>query len=196
MERYPYGKDIVNALHAQGEEDTVEVKALRPNEVYSKDVVARAAGKDAAPSALDAAANQKMSVLGKSLVFKGELKANEDLLIQGRVEGSITHSASHLAIGAHGDVTADVHAQRVIVQGKLEGDVHATESVVIEVSANVQGNIYAPRVAIKDGAKFRGSIDMDPGAAAAPAKGAGSNRRAKPKPEPEPDADDVDEILS
>jgi len=195
MERYPYGKDIVSALdRQQGEDDTVEVRSLRPNEVYAKDVPARGAAKDAPPPALDAAANQKMSVLGKSLVFKGQLTANEDLLIQGRVEGTITHSASHLAIGAHGDVTADVHAQRLIVQGKLEGDVHATESVVIEVSANVRGNIYAPRVALKDGAKFKGTIDMDPGAAEAQSKNTGSSRRSKPKPEP--DADDVDEILS
>jgi cytoskeletal protein CcmA (bactofilin family) len=186
MERHTYGRDIANALQSPGEEDTVEVRTLRGNEAHTK---------DAASHALDAAAAQKMSVLGKTLVFKGELKANEDLLIQGRVEGSITHSASHLAIGANGDVSADVHAQRVIVQGKLEGDVQATESVTIEVSANVRGNIYAPRVAIKDGAKFRGTIDMDfgPGAAEAPTKGTGSNRRAKPKADP--GASDVDEML-
>jgi cytoskeletal protein CcmA (bactofilin family) len=177
MERYPYGKEVMSALHTQGEDETVEVRTLRPNEVFAKDVVAQGAARDAAPQGFDAAAaNQKMSVLGKTLVFKGELTANEDLLIQGRVEGTITHSASHLAIGAHGDVSADVHAQRIIVQGKLEGDVHAT------------------RVALKDGAKFRGSIDMDSRPAEAPAKNAGSNRRSKPKAEPGAGA--VDEILS
>jgi cytoskeletal protein CcmA (bactofilin family) len=190
MERYPYGNDSLNALRAQGEDDTVEVRTLRPNEVHAKDV------KEAAAQAFDAAANQKMSVLGKTLVFKGELTANEDLLIQGRVEGTIKHSASHLAIGAHGDVSADVRAQRVIVQGKLEGDVRATESVVVEVSANVRGNIYAPRVSLKDGAKFKGSIDMDGGAAdAVPAKSAGSNRRSA-KPKADPGAGEVDDILS
>ena len=194
MERYPYGKDIMHALHSQGEDDTVEVRSLRPSEAHPKDVLAQGATKDA-PPAFDAATNPKVSVLGKTLVFKGQLTANEDLLIQGRVEGSITHSAAHLAIGAHGDVSADVHAQRLIVQGKLEGDVHATESVVVEPSANVRGNIYAPRVALKDGAKFRGSIDMDAGAGAATAKGAGSNRRSKAKVA-DPDADNVDEMLS
>ena len=79
------------------------------------------------------------SVLGKTLVFKGELTANEDLLIHGRVEGSITQTASHLAIGAHGDVKGDITGQRVIIQGKLEGDVRAAESIVIEASANVRG---------------------------------------------------------
>jgi len=193
MERHPYSKDIMSALHSQGEDDTVEVRSLRPNEVHSRDVVPQGVAKDAAPHGLDAA-NPKMSVLGKTLVFKGQLTANEDLLIQGRVEGSITHSAAHLAIGAHGHVSADVHAQRLIVQGKLEGDVHATESVVVEVSANVQGNIYAPRVALKDGAKFRGSIDMDAGAAASSPKNAAASRRTKPKADP--GADNVDEMLS
>ena len=87
-----------------------------------------------------------MSVLGKTLVFKGELTASEDLLIQGRVEGSITHSASNLAIGTNGHVKADITGRRVIIQGKVEGDVRATESIVVEVSANVRGNLYAPRV--------------------------------------------------
>ena len=180
MERHQYGREIV-----QGDEDTVEMRTVRSSEAHAK---------DAASHGDDAATGQKMSVLGKSLVFKGELKANEDLLIQGRVEGSITHSASHLAIGANGDVSADVHAQRVIVQGKLEGDVQATDSVNIEASANVRGNIYAPRVAIKDGAKFRGTIDMDfgPDAAQEPTK-ASSSRRAKPKADP--GASDVDEML-
>lgn len=185
MERY--GRDMANALQMPSEEDIVDVRSPRGNEAQRA---------DAASQALDnAAAAQKMSVLGKTLVFKGELKANEDLLIQGRVEGSISHSASHLAIGANGDVRADVHAQRVIVQGKLEGDVQATDSVTIEVSANVRGNIYAPRVAIKDGAKFRGTIDMDFGsdAAEAPTKSASSNRRSKPKADP--GASDVDEML-
>jgi cytoskeletal protein CcmA (bactofilin family) len=140
---------------------------------YSRDSSARRAEDDtraeaadwsssraAAPAADEAAAPQ-LSVLGKSLVFKGELTANEDLLIQGRVDGSITHTASTLTIGAHGDVKADITARRVIVQGKLEGDIRASESVVVEVSANVRGNIVAPRVTLKDGAKFRGSIDME-----------------------------------
>jgi cytoskeletal protein CcmA (bactofilin family) len=191
MERYPYSRDTMSALRAQGEEDTVEVRTLRPNEVQAKDIAAPTP----AP-ALEAAASAKMSVLGKTLVFKGELTANEDLLIQGRVEGTITHSASHLAIGAHGDVSADVRAQRVIVQGKLEGDVRATESVVVEVSANVRGNIYAPRVSLKDGAKFRGSIDMDtPASDAAPAKNGSPSRRGS-KPKPDPDAGEVDDLLS
>jgi cytoskeletal protein CcmA (bactofilin family) len=183
MERFQFSS--MSALRAQGEEDTVQVRSLRPNQAQA----------ETASPAPESGTNAKMSVLGKTLVFKGELTANEDLLIQGRVEGTITHSASHLAIGANGDVSADVRAQRVIVQGKLDGDIRATESVTVEVSANMRGNIFAPSVSLKEGARFSGSIDMDVSAsdAAQPAKS--SSRRAA-KPKPEPDASLVNELLS
>lgn len=102
-----------------------------------------------------------MSVLGPTLHFKGELSAEEDLLIQGTVEGSIHHDAEHLAIGSHGTVKADVHARHIRAQGQVEGDLYGTEAVVVEASARVLGNIYAPRVGLKEGARFKGSIDMD-----------------------------------
>jgi cytoskeletal protein CcmA (bactofilin family) len=101
-----------------------------------------------------------LSVLGQTLVFKGELFANEDLLIQGRVEGTITHRAQNLTIGANGDVKADITAQRVIVQGKVRGNIRASESIVLEPSAQVVGNLVAARIGLKEGAKFKGHIDM------------------------------------
>ncbi len=167
MERYPYNKSS---------------NGKRPSEVHVKDA--------SSPSPALDAGTQKMSVFGKTLAFKGDLTASEDLLIQGRIEGSIRHSGSHLAIGAHGDVTGDVHAQRLIVQGKLQGDVYATDSVVVEASANVRGDIYAPHVTLKEGAKFQGGIDMDPSATEASV----ANRRSRAKGDP--GANEVDEILS
>lgn len=106
------------------------------------------------------AAARNLSVLGPSVVFKGKLSAEEDLLIQGRVEGSINHTAPNLTIGAQGDVKADIVAQKVIVQGKVQGDIRASDAVIVEPSAQVLGNIFAPRVALKEGAKFSGRIDM------------------------------------
>jgi cytoskeletal protein CcmA (bactofilin family) len=135
----------------------------------------------------DTTAQQSMSVIGKTLTFRGELTANEDLMIQGHVEGSITHTASHLAIGANGDVKANIEARRVIIQGRLVGDVHASESIVIEASANVQGNMFAPKVSLKDGAKFRGHIEMENGLGGAQAK--------RPKAKAEPNAAQVEELL-
>jgi len=108
-----------------------------------------------------AAPGHTLSVIGPSLVFKGKLVAEEDLLIQGRVEGSISHNAANLTIGTHGEVKADVVAQKVIIQGAVQGDVRASDTIVVEASARVQGNLFAPRIGLKEGAKFKGVIDMD-----------------------------------
>ena len=104
---------------------------------------------------------RNLSVIGQTLKFKGDLVAEEDLLIQGSVKGTIDHRAKNLTIGAHGNVTANIVAENVIVQGKVQGEIRATESVVVEPSARVVGDIFAPRVGLKEGAKFKGSIDMD-----------------------------------
>jgi cytoskeletal protein CcmA (bactofilin family) len=103
---------------------------------------------------------RELSVLGQSLVFKGELEADEDLMVDGRVEGSITHRAQHLTIGPHGDVRADIAANRVLVQGRVTGNIRATEAIVIEPSAHVTGNLFAPRIGLKEGAEFDGRIQM------------------------------------
>lgn len=105
--------------------------------------------------------NRTLSIIGKSLVFKGELTAAEDLLIQGQIKGSVKHNATNLTVGAHGKVDADIDANSVIVQGKVRGDIRGEKSIVVEPSARVQGNLYAPVIGLKEGAKFKGSIDMD-----------------------------------
>ncbi len=101
-----------------------------------------------------------ISVLGQSVVFKGDLEAEEDLMIDGRVEGTITHRADHLTIGPHGNVKADIMAHRVLVQGHVAGNIRASESIVIEPSAHVAGNLFAPRIGLKEGAEFDGCIQM------------------------------------
>ena len=126
---------------------------------------------------------RNLSVIGQTLKFKGDLIAEEDLLIQGSVKGTIDHRAKNLTIGAHGNVTANIVAENVIVQGKVQGEIRATESVVVEPSARVVGDIFAPRVGLKEGAKFKGSIDMDadPTTAGSAARQSGSDS-AKKKP--------------
>ena len=99
------------------------------------------------------------SVLGPTLKFKGELKADEDLLIRGTIEGSIRHS-SNLKIGKEGKIKAAVHAEYIEVHGEVNGDLTGSKSVVVKESANVSGNIYSPQVSLHEGAKFNGSIDM------------------------------------
>ena len=119
---------------------------------------ASAPQQQAAPSA-GADAVKKVSVLGKTLVFKGELSADEDFILQGRVEGSIHHTQS-VTIGVDGVVIGDTHARSIVIEGTVEGDLRGVVSVLIASTATVRGNISAPRVGIMEGANFNGSVDM------------------------------------
>ena len=98
--------------------------------------------------------------IGKSVVIKGELSGSEDLTIEGQVEGKIELRQNMLTIGPNGRIKAQVFAKAVVVLGEVTGNVTATEKVDIRDNGSVDGDIAAPRVAIADGAHFRGSIDM------------------------------------
>jgi cytoskeletal protein CcmA (bactofilin family) len=104
-------------------------------------------------------ANDRASVLGPTLYFKGDLSADEDLLIQGRVEGSVTHS-QRLTVGPQGTVKANIRAQLIVVEGTVEGDLTAEKSIFVKETAKICGNIAAPTVSILEGASFSGNIDM------------------------------------
>ena len=118
-----------------------------------------AAGMTATPAAQSETGGLPVMVLGKTLVFKGELSADEDLLLFGRVEGSIEHSSS-LTVGIGGVVIGDIRARAITIKGTVEGDLDATESITITPSANVVGDIAAPRVCIVEGAQFNGAVEM------------------------------------
>lgn len=102
-------------------------------------------------------------MIGPSIKIKGEVSGDEDLLIQGRVEGTINLHEHEVMVGESGEVSADVNARTVKIDGKVNGDITATEIVIISRLGNVRGNIVAPRVTLEDGGVFKGSIDMDPG---------------------------------
>ncbi|MGD8341113.1 MAG: polymer-forming cytoskeletal protein [Gammaproteobacteria bacterium] len=100
-----------------------------------------------------------LSVIGKSVELKGDLVAAEDLLIQGRLEGSVSNKSQNLVIGTDGTVEAAVAGKSVTVKGTVNGDIHGSESVIIESSARVEGNISSSSIGVEKGAKFKGSID-------------------------------------
>lgn len=100
--------------------------------------------------------------IGKSVVIKGELNGSEDLTIEGQVEGKIELKEHVLTIGPHGRIRAEVFAKTVVVQGEVAGNIKATEKVSIQDSGAVEGDITAPKVAIAEGSRFRGSVDMRP----------------------------------
>jgi len=98
--------------------------------------------------------------IGKSVVIKGELNGSEDLTIEGQVEGKIELKEHALTIGPNGKIKAQVFAKSVIVLGEVHGNVTASEKVDIRDGGSVDGDIISPRVAIAEGAHFRGSVDM------------------------------------
>lgn len=101
------------------------------------------------------------AVIGPKITFKGEIIGEEDLLVQGKVEGSIDLKGNHLIIGQQGVVKANLMAKTITIEGTVEGDLIGQERIEIKASSNVKGNLIATRVTLEDGAKFRGSIDMD-----------------------------------
>jgi len=98
--------------------------------------------------------------IGKSVVIKGELNGSEDLTIEGQVEGTIQLRDHVLTIGPNGRIKAQVFAKSVIVLGEVTGNVTASDKVDIRDNGSVDGDIVSPRVAIAEGAHFRGSVDM------------------------------------
>ena len=98
--------------------------------------------------------------IGKSVVIKGELNGSEDLTIEGHVEGKIELRDHVLTIGPNGKIKAELFAKSVVVLGEVIGNVSASEKVDIRENGSVEGDITSPRVAIAEGAHFRGSVDM------------------------------------
>jgi cytoskeletal protein CcmA (bactofilin family) len=105
-------------------------------------------------------ASERLSILPPSLKFKGELTADEDLLIQGQIEGSIKHT-QRVTIGKAGKVKANITAQVIKIEGTVWGDVHAERSVALESTGNLRGSIHAPSVSLIEGSRFNGMVDMD-----------------------------------
>lgn len=122
--------------------------------------------------------------VGKSVEIKGELTGDEDLVLEGRVEGRIRLPNHKLTIGANARIDAEVSAKTVMVLGQVHGNIHAEDMVDVAPSGSVEGDIAAPRVSIADGARFQGRIDMQqrPGAASSNAT-TERPRTERPKPD-------------
>jgi cytoskeletal protein CcmA (bactofilin family) len=100
------------------------------------------------------------SLIGPTVVIRGQVSAEEDLMIMGRIEGFIDHSRT-VTIHPDGTVAAEVKAQEVLIEGRVDGNVYGTRRVQIAESGSVNGNVYAPRVGVLEGASFKGAIDME-----------------------------------
>lgn len=98
--------------------------------------------------------------IGPRIAIRGTVTGEEDLVIEGRVEGSVALGA-HLIVAAAAVVEADLEVESVDIHGQVDGDVVANATITIHEGARVTGNLRAPRIVIADGAQFKGAVEMD-----------------------------------
>jgi cytoskeletal protein CcmA (bactofilin family) len=101
------------------------------------------------------------ATIGPSIFIKGDLTGDEDLVIEGRVEGRVDLKQNNVTVGRNGKVKADVSGKVVTIEGEVDGNVIAQEQAILRQSGAIRGNISAPRVVLEDGSRFKGSIDME-----------------------------------
>ncbi|MGD8783608.1 MAG: polymer-forming cytoskeletal protein [Thioalkalispiraceae bacterium] len=113
-------------------------------------------------TARNTVSKESSAAIGASIRIRGDVSGDENLIIQGEVDGTIVVQGHNVTISKTGKVKANIEAKQIIVEGKLEGDLSGDEKVIIRETGNVYGNIVAPRVKLEDGAMFKGSIEMEP----------------------------------
>lgn len=101
-------------------------------------------------------------MIGSTVKILGEIISDENLVIEGEVEGTVTLKDNELTVGPSGRIHANINAKNIKIDGMVDGDIVAKEKVIISKSGNVRGNVVAPRVILEDGGRFKGSIDMGP----------------------------------
>jgi cytoskeletal protein CcmA (bactofilin family) len=121
------------------------------------------------------------ATIGASIRIKGDLSGDEDLLVQGQIQGTIKLQSHNVTVGPSGRVKADIRGRTIRVEGEVDGNLYGEEEIVIRASGRVQGNLQAPRVTLENGSNFKGSIDMD---AAGQRQPATARPAARPAPSP------------
>jgi cytoskeletal protein CcmA (bactofilin family) len=114
------------------------------------------------------------ATIGPTVSIKGNLTSEEDLLMEGQLEGKIEIRQHSITVGKKGQIKADIYGKVITIEGKVEGNLYGEDQLIVRQSGTVRGNIVAPRVVLEDGSNFKGSIDMSPkekpAVAAAPEK--------------------------
>jgi len=105
---------------------------------------------------------KEQAVIGPSISIKGELSSEEDLMIQGRVEGKIDLKQNNVTVGRNGHIKADINGKVISIEGEVQGNLFGEEAIVVRESGVVRGDMRTPRFSLEDGADFKGSIDMIP----------------------------------
>ncbi len=114
-----------------------------------------------APASPEPRRSGERATIGASIIIKGDLSGDEDLIIEGRVEGKVDLKQHNVTVGRSGRVKADIVGKVVTIEGEVDGNVFALEQAILRQSGAIRGNITAPRVILEDGSRFKGSIDME-----------------------------------
>ena len=101
------------------------------------------------------------ALIGPSVKIRGEIMGEEDLVIQGQIDGKVVVKGKGVTVGKSGKVRADIHARSIRVEGQVRGDLRGEQEVIIDASGDVEGNLIAPSVRLENGSRFKGSIDME-----------------------------------
>jgi len=109
----------------------------------------------------DKSSESGSTIIGSSLSFKGEITGEEDLTIQGQVEGTIDLKKNHVTIGRTGRIKADVYGRTITIEGEVQGNLFGEERIVLRQSGRVRGDMRAPAINLEEGAKFKGRVAMD-----------------------------------
>jgi cytoskeletal protein CcmA (bactofilin family) len=128
-----------------------------PTTNTSAGMISAPRSKSAAPAV---SASDEAATIGRSITIRGDVTGDEDLYIQGRIEGTVDLKQHSVTVGPEGRVKANIKARMVTIEGEVDGDVRGQEQVALRSASKVTGDITAPRVVLEDGATFLGSIDM------------------------------------
>lgn len=139
--------DRKNAQQSPSESTASQAPSSTPSQPETRPAAASSGGK---------------ASIGPTIHIKGDVTGDENLHIEGKVEGTVNLAAHELVVGKSGKVHADITAKLIRIDGEVQGDITGKEKVIISATGNVRGNIVTPRMSLEDGAKFKGSIDMDP----------------------------------
>ena len=146
---------------------TLTIEDLVTN-MSQKEIEAAGAAADEAPAPTPAKASsssktssRKPATIGSSIVIHGDVTGEEDLVVDGAIEGTVNFKDNNLVVSENGRVTANINARIIRVDGQVKGELYGSEQVIISPSGKVKGDIRAPRVVLEDGCSFKGSVDMD-----------------------------------
>ncbi|HEY7907094.1 MAG TPA: polymer-forming cytoskeletal protein [Wenzhouxiangella sp.] len=137
---------------------------------------------------------QGVAMVGASIHMDGRLSGEEDLLIEGKVTGTVDLKKNTVTVGSKGHVLADLYGKNIVLEGKVEGNIYAAESIVVRRSAHITGRLVAPAVSLEQGGYFSGTIDMD--SETEDLKKSFAQAQSAPKPAPAPKAPEASETVA